>query len=329
MLADRGKVLSYLEMIHTAARDSANVVSRLREFYRYREETDLFSPVPLNDIIQQVISMTQPKWKDQALASGINIKMKTDVQNIPTISGNEAELREMLTNIVFNAVDAIPESGTITFRTFLRGECAVVEVTDTGTGMTDDVRSRCLEPFFSTKEEHGTGLGLGIVYGIVRRHDGTIEIDSELGKGTTVAISLPLYKERNLPAPPPPIGPPSRSIRILVVEDEPLVREVISVYLTEDKHIIETAANGREGLEKFKTGTFDLVLSDRAMPEMNGDQLAIAIKKIAPMMPVILLTGFGDLMTGAGERPPGVDLVVSKPFTLNTLREAIASRVNV
>jgi CheY-like chemotaxis protein len=112
-----------------------------------------------------------------------------------------------------------------------------------------------------------------------------------------------------------------------VVEDEPLVREVIEVYLHEDRHIIETASNGREGLEKFRTGTFDLVMSDRAMPEVNGDMLAAEIKKIKPDQPVILLTGFGDLMSGAGEKPDGVDIIVSKPFTLNSLREAISKAI--
>jgi signal transduction histidine kinase len=322
-LRDTDRARGYVEMIHTAAEDSAKIVARLREFYRYREENDVFTPVSLNDLIQQVISLTQPRWKDQAQANGVHVTMRTDLQNIPTISGNEAELREMLFNIVFNAIDAIPSRGTITFRTSLREECAVLQVIDSGTGMTEDVRNRCLEPFFSTKDEHGTGLGLGIVYGIVRRHDGTIEIDSAPAKGTTISIGLPLYKEDRAPVRPAPASVMERPLHILVVEDEPLVREVIEVYLREDNHIIQTAANGREGLEKYRAGTFDLVLTDRAMPEVNGDVLAAEIKKINPHQPVILLTGFGDLMSGAGEKPDGVDLVVSKPFTLNSLRDAL------
>lgn len=322
-LSNEERARGYVEMIHTAAEDSAKIVARLREFYRYREESDLFTPVSLNDLIQQVISLTQPRWKDQAQANGVHVTMKTELQNIPTISGNEAELREMLFNIVFNAIDAITERGTITFRTSMREENALLEIEDTGTGMSEEVRSRCLEPFFSTKDEHGTGLGLGIVYGIVRRHDGTIDIESRLGKGTTVTISLPLYKETRLPARPEPAQPMSRPLRILVVEDEPLVREVIEVYLHEDHHIVQTAGNGREDLEKYREGEFDLVMTDRAMPEVNGDVLAAEIKKINPKQPVILLTGFGDLMSGAGEQPEGVDLVVSKPFTLNSLREAV------
>jgi CheY-like chemotaxis protein len=169
---------------------------------------------------------------------------------------------------------------------------------------------------------------LGSVYGIVRRHDGEVDIQSEPQRGTSVALSIPL--ERGAEKPPTPKLPEQASLplRILIVEDEPLVREVLGVYLTEDHHHITTAINGREGLEKFQAGDFDLVLTDRAMPEMNGDQLAAEIKKLKPRQPLILLTGFGDLMTGAGEQPDGVDLVVSKPFTLNTLRGAIAKSIS-
>jgi len=328
-LRNEEKARGYIEMIHTAADDSSKIVARLREFYRYREENDIFTPVSLNDLIQQVISLTQPRWKDQSQAKGVYLTLKTEMENIPTIAGNEAELREMLFNVVFNAIDAIPKEGAITFRTSMRGECALLQVSDTGTGMTEDVRSRCLEPFFSTKDEHGTGLGLGIVYGIVRRHDGSIEIDSAPGKGTTVSISLPLYKEQVRPPVPEPAGVMERPLHLLVVEDEPLVREVIEVYLREDNHIVQTAANGREGLEKYRAGTFDIVLTDRAMPEVNGDVLAAEIKKINPQQPVILLTGFGDLMIGSGEKPEGVDLVVSKPFSLNSLREALIKAIHM
>jgi len=250
--------------------------------------------------------------------------MKTELENIPTIAGNETELREMLFNVVFNAIDAIPKQGTITFLTSMRGEDALLQVVDNGTGMTEEVRSRCMEPFFSTKDKHGTGQGLGIVYGIVRRHDGTITIESGPGKGTTVSITLPLYREATLAAPPEPDGVMERPLHLLVVEDEPLVREVIEVYLREDKHLVETAANGREGLEKYRAGIFDVVMTDRSMPEVNGDVLAAEIKKINPHQRVILLTGYGDLMTGAGEKPEGVDLIVSKPFTFSSLRAAMA-----
>jgi signal transduction histidine kinase len=328
-LRDEERARGYVEMIHSAAEDSVKIVARLREFYRYREENDLFTPVSLNDLIQQVISLTQPRWKDQAQSQGVYVTIETALQNIPTVDGNEAELREMLLNVVVNAIDSIPAQGKITFRTSANSEYALLEIDDTGTGMSEEVRLRCIEPFFSTKDERGTGLGLGIVYGIVRRHEGSIEITSAPGRGTTVSISLPLYKEKEKPVSPEPPATVERDLRILVVEDEPLVREVIEVYLREDHHMVETAVNGRLGLEKYRAGTFDLVLTDRAMPEINGDVMAAAIKKINPSQPVILLTGFGDLMSEAGETPEGVDMVVSKPFTLKSLRSAMSKALKL
>jgi signal transduction histidine kinase len=326
VLADSAKARSYIEMINTAAKESAKVVGRLREFYLRPEQGDLVAPVSVNEVVQQVIAVTQPRWKDQAHAAGVNIAIRTELGAVPTVAGNEAELREALANVVFNAIDAIPERGTITIRTEVQGRWLVITVTDDGVGMSEDVRVRCLEPFYSTKEDQGIGLGLGSVYGIMRRHEGGIDIRSELGRGTSVILSLPLERGQPPAAAGPSVPAPS-ALRVLVVDDEPLVREVLSVYLSEDEHQITTAANGREALEKFRAAEFDLVLTDRAMPEMNGDQFAREVKKLKPAMPVILLTGFGDLMSGAGEKPEGVDLVVGKPFTLNTLREAIARSV--
>ncbi len=280
LLLETQKARSYLEMIHTAAKDSARVVSRLREFYRYREKNEIFSPVVLNDLILQVIALTQPRWKDQALAAGVNIEIRTELGNVPTVPGNEGDLREAIANVMFNAIDAIPKRGTITIRSEVQGRWAVITITDTGVGMSEEVRQRCLEPFFTTKKDQGTGLGLGSVYGTVRRHEGEIDLQSEPGRGTSVCISLPTEKNLKAPEARKPVSETPPPLRILVVEDEPLVREVLSVYLAEDKHEIVVAADGREGLEKFKSGGhFDLILTDRAMPEMNGDALAIEVKK--------------------------------------------------
>ncbi len=352
-LDDKEKAKYYLEMISTAAKDAANVVARLKEFYRQREEGEIWLPVNLNQIVDQVISITQPKWKDQALASGIRIRIETNLQEVPLVAGNEAELRQALINLVFNAVDAMPEGGTIRLRTGVHEQkpAAIsrggqesgekihkgsngasqppvfIEVSDTGTGMSEEVRQRCMDPFFTTKGERGTGLGLSIVYGIIQRHEGKIDIESESGKGTTFRIGLPLWTGRKAETRKKQSEGMSRSLRVLVIDDEPLVREVVTEYLTGDGHTVETATNGREGLEKFQAGWFDLVVTDRAMPEMSGDQLAATIKQIAPDKPIVLLTGFGEMMQTAGEKPAGVGYIVSKPVTLAALREAVAKAV--
>jgi PAS domain S-box-containing protein len=323
-LENKEKVKHYSQMMNTAAKDAANVVRRLREFYRAREEDEIFLSVDLNSLVKQVIMLTQPRWKDQALASGITIDTETHLQNVPHVAGNEAEVREVLTNLIFNAVDAMPEGGTLTLRTRSDGQHVVVEVSDTGTGMTDEVLRRCLEPFFSTKLERGTGLGLAMVYGIIQRHQGTLAIESEPGQGTTFILRLPVYTEQGVERRSQAGEVLSRRLQILVVDDEPPVREVITAYLAGDGHTVETASNGSEGLEKFLAGGFDVVVTDQGMPEMAGDQLAAAIRRIAPDMPVILLTGFGDLMIASGETPAGVDIIVGKPVALAALRQALA-----
>jgi len=323
-LDNKEKVTRYLKMVNTSAQDAANVVRRLREFYRNRDEEELLLPINLNELVEQVIMLTQPRWKDQALASGVTIRVETDLQNVARVTGNESELREVLTNLILNAADAMAESGRITLRTRSDGTHVVLEVTDTGIGMTEEVHQRCLEPFFTTKGKRGTGLGLAMVYGIIRRHQGTLSIESEPGRGTTIIIRLPVHLGQGARARTHEAKTASRRWRLLVVDDEPAVREVVTEYLAADGHHVETATNGREGLEKFLAGRFDVVVTDQGMPEMSGDQLAAAIKRVAPNISVILLTGFGDIMKAAGDQPVDVDTILTKPVTVSALRQALA-----
>lgn len=324
LLDDKEKVMKYLQVINTAGKDAAHVVSRLREFYRSRNQEEAFRPFDLNKLVEQAVTFTQPKWKDQALASGLTFLLKTEFQKVPTLPGNESEIREALTNLIFNAVDAMPKGGTITLRTSLKDGQVVLEVGDTGIGMTEEVRQRCLEPFFSTKGERGTGLGLAMVYGIIQRHKGTIDIQSEFGKGTTFAIGFPIEGDQKGEALQTVESlASSRRLRVLAVDDDPLTLMVTVECLLADHHLVETAVNGREGLQKYQDGQFDLVVTDQGMPEMNGLQMAAAIKQIAPKVPVIMLTGYGQAMT-QDESPTAVDLVVGKPITKSGLKEAIA-----
>jgi CheY-like chemotaxis protein len=255
---------------------------------------------------------------------GITIRMQTELQpNVPVFA-DEAELREAFTNLVFNAVDALPRGGMITLRTSTQAEQAILEISDTGTGMTDEVRQRCFEPFFSTKGDAGTGLGLASVYGIIQRHGGEIRIHSKLGQGTTFTIRLPVHTGQ--PAPPrkakTPVALNGHSLHVLVVEDDPMIRGIEVEYMVSDGHTVETAADGCEGLSKFRASKFDLVLVDRAMPEINGDQLTEAIKELDPDMPVILVTGFTDILRD-NHKQRRANLILSKPFSHDSLRAAI------
>jgi CheY-like chemotaxis protein len=328
-LDDREKTIEWIKNIHRAAGDASEVVNRMREFYRQRDHSECFVPVDLEHLIKEVISLTQPKWKDQALARGKIIRIHVEFGQVPAVPENPHEIRETLTNLIFNAVDAMPEGGDLTLGARQEGKYGIMEICDTGTGMSEEVRQRCLEPFFTTKGDRGTGLGLGMVHGIIRRHEGEIEIQSKLDQGTTFRVKLPLYK-RVQTAPRAETRVKSiPSLHVLVVDDEPYVREVISGYLESDGHTVETAADGGEGLLKFLAGWYDLIITDRSMPEMSGDQLAASIKKHAPKKPVIImLTGFGEMMNAVEELPQGVDTVIGKPASMEALRKAISSLFN-
>ena len=191
-LDNKDAVHSDLHKINMAAQDAMTVVSRLRGFYRKRHEGEVFTPVSLDDLVGQTLSLAEAEWKDEAQANGRTIRVETDLHEVPPVSGNEPELRDLLTNLIFNAVDAMPSGGKISIRTRHHNEHLAIEVSDTGTGMTEEVRQRCMDPFFTTKDDGSTGMGLAIVYGIVQRHEGTIDIESEPGKGTNFAVLLPI-----------------------------------------------------------------------------------------------------------------------------------------
>jgi CheY-like chemotaxis protein len=218
-------------------------------------------------------------------------------------------------------VDAMPDGGRISLQTAIEDNRAALRIRDTGMGMTETVRQRCLEPFFSTKGDRGTGLGLSMVYGIIERHHGQLDIESAVGKGTTFIIRLPLAEETPAAAAVADAPKADSPLNVLVVDDELRSREVLIAYLRTDNHAVATASSGREALEKFKRGRFDLVVMDRAMPEMNGEQTAQFIKKVNGDVPIILLTGFSGGVDVNGS--DAIDVVLHKPITLETLRHTL------
>ncbi len=323
-LADIATTRRFLKIINTAGQDASHVISQLRDFYRPREAIDLFSRVDLNEIIEQCVPLTQPKWKDQALAEGRQIVLALDLGKLPAISGNASDMREIATNLVFNAVDAMPHGGKITLRSSVDAGDVIFEVIDNGAGMTEEVRERCLEPFFYTKGEKGTGLGLSMVFGIVKRHEGAVEIDSEVGKGTTFRIRLPAQdKAQELASDDDfELG---RTLNVLVVDDEPIARDVIARYLVTDGHRVITAINGLEAIERVKTESFDLLITDHSMPGMNGVQLAAMVREMRPGQPIVLATGFGEARVESSEMQGDIDLVLRKPVPRRELRRALVS----
>jgi signal transduction histidine kinase/CheY-like chemotaxis protein len=327
LLDNKKDVRRMLELINTSAVDASEVISRMRQFYKLRADDTTLEPVDLNVLVRQIVDLTRPNWQNQAQAKGIEIEVATDLSDVPTIHGSASEIREILINMVINAVDAMPEGGTLTLRTHSAGKNVEIEVADTGTGMTDEVREQCFKLFFSTKGERGTGLGLGVAQGIVRRHGGVITVESELGEGTTFKIRLPVAEGAEPKTPPEePLNGNGehRSLKVLLVDDDPRGRGVIAEYLRADGHSVVTAEDGAIGFDTFRKGDFDVVITDMAMPGMNGDRLASAVKSLAPDTPVILLTGFGNLMDPDLETPKDVDVLLSKPASVEKIRDALA-----
>ncbi len=325
-LDNKTLVNEYLQIMNTASKDAMNIVARLREFYRKRQKAETFLPLDLKQICEQAVLLTRPKWKNQALANGAVIRFETELEGLPKIAGNDSALREVLTNMIFNAVDAMPQGGAITLKGWPEEGFVRLYLSDTGNGMSEEARKHCFEPFFTTKGTAGTGLGLSMVYGVMKRHEGTIEVQSELGKGTTFVMRLPVWKEIARPAGPikAPAAGIGKALDILVVDDEPNVRRVVQEYFAGDGHRVTTADDAREGFLKFEAGRFDLVVTDWAMPgEYTAERMTAEIKRLSPATPIILLTGFGEIMKAKGQEPSAVDYVLAKPPTLLSVREAV------
>ncbi len=323
MWRDVAETRSTLETIKAAAKDAREIVRRLREFYNPGEQLAT-SPLDLDIVVQEAVSLTEAVWRAQAEAEGRGVQLVVDVGDAADVQANAAQLHELLTNLIINAVDAMPEGGTISIKARNADKHVVVDVSDTGTGMPEDIRKRCLEPFFSTKGERGTGMGLAMCYGIVQRHGGKLDIESASGEGTTVRITLPVAVAEAVSEPRRPRPVSAVKLNVLVADDEVWVQKILSKCLKRDGHTCEVVATGEACLAQLETQSFDLVITDRAMPQMSGDEVARRVKETHPDLPVIMLTGFGDIMHYADELPEGVDLVLSKPVTPEELREAIA-----
>jgi CheY-like chemotaxis protein len=326
----------YLTVIQRAIEGVGNTVGRMRMFSRPRESELTLTRINLNILLQQVVELTRARWNTIPQERGIVIELRSDLMpDLPPIMGAENEIRDALTNLILNAVDAMPDGGTMTLRSGVQPTqreqttpAIVIEVGDTGVGMPEDVRARCLEPFFTTKGERGTGLGLAMVYGMVQRHSAELEIDSELGSGTTVrlrfASAVPVEGRRRAST-----ARTSGALRILLVDDDPLLLKSLQDVLESEGHSVTTADGGQKGIDEFFAARgrgvhFAVVITDLGMPKVDGRTVAAAIKPAAPDTGIILLTGWGQRLQDEGELPDYVDRVLSKPPRLLEVRAALA-----
>jgi signal transduction histidine kinase/ActR/RegA family two-component response regulator/HAMP domain-containing protein len=331
-LSERGR--ASLQVMERAIDDVAATVGRMREFYRQRAPQLTLSTVNVNQIMQHVVDLTRARWSDMPQQRGIVIKMRQDLgENLPLILGVEGEIREALTNLVFNAVDAMPEGGIVTLRTRLEGPHVLIEVRDTGAGMDEATQRRCMEPFFTTKGERGTGLGLATVYGMTERHGARLAIDSELGKGTAMKMYFPVAAQAAEMDEGAAALRPASSLKILIVDDDPTLLASLGNILGADGHEVTQADSGQGGIDRFREAEeagrgYEVVITDLGMPYVDGRKVAETVKQIAPATPVILLTGWGQrLIPDSDEGPVNVDQVLSKPPKIRELRAALAKCV--
>ncbi len=328
-LSDRAR--GYLNIIRRAIADVGETVKGMRQFYRPQDGQSALTQIDLNPIVAQVIELTRVRWRDLPQQRGIAIAMRTELQQpLAAILGQESEIRDALTNLIFNAVDAMPEGGTLTVRTRSSAETVQLEVVDSGVGMDEETRRRCLEPFFTTKGERGTGLGLAMVYGMVRRHSAELEVDSALHQGTTFRITFPAAQAAAASAQEVARDVVLRPLSILIVDDDPLVLESLRATLESDGHKVTAADGGQAGVDSFaeiqqRGERFDVVITDLGMPHIDGRRVASAVKAASPSTPVVLLTGWGQRLVDEGDIPAHVDHVLNKPPKLRDLRAALSN----
>jgi len=312
-----------LEIIQRSTFDAADVVRRVLGFTAIQPVTAQ-AAVDLNEVVREVVELTRPRWRDEAQMHAIALDVSLELGDIPRVAGEAPALREVIMNLLFNAIDAMPESGTIRIATWAADDWAYCSITDTGGGMSEDVRRRAFEPFFTTKGPKGTGLGLSVSHGIVQRHGGELSLRDNEPAGTVVTIRLPQSVSSAVGAPPAPtpLGPP---LRVLVIDDEVTVREALADTLADEGHTVIQAASGKEGLARLSGGArVDVVITDLGMPDMTGWDVARGVRTQFPGLPVGLVTGWAVALQMSDEERRAVDFVIAKPYTVDALRLALA-----
>jgi signal transduction histidine kinase/ActR/RegA family two-component response regulator len=332
---DLEKVKHGLDIIIKTAEDGAKTVKRIQDFARQRRDHN-FELVSIDQISMDASEITRPRWKNCAEASNIHITLELQIGSNAMVMGDDSELREVLVNMVFNAIDAMPEGGTLTLSTHTEGDSVIVKVIDTGVGMYPEVRSRIFDPFFTTKGKAGLGLGLAVSFGIIRRHSGNIEVESQYGSGTEFRITLPLAKivEKSVSQSEcvamvlpeevfPTIDEQQLPMRLLVVDDEIFVRDLLRDILEGERCDVSIAESGSEALALFRETNFDGVFTDVGMPGMSGWELAREIRQINKKIPIAVITGWGEAVGSHEQKEAGVDWVVAKPFTADRIAELV------
>jgi signal transduction histidine kinase/ActR/RegA family two-component response regulator len=328
---DPAKIEAGLELIIKSAEDGAHIIRRIQDFARQRPSRE-FEIISIAELLKDACEMTRPRWEARSEFAPIRFALHADC--IAQIKGDPVELREVLVNMIYNAVDAMPSGGEVRVATQESRDRVMICITDTGTGMTPEVKQRLFDPFFTTKGKAGTGMGLAVSFGIIRRHDGSIEVDSEPGRGTTFKISLPKVSpasttEESATPVESAIATSDDKVRVLVVDDETHVREVLIEALEAEGCEVVSAQSGEIALALFNQyeGKFDAVFTDIGMPEMSGWELVTEIRERSKTMPIAIISGWADAISVQTRNAVRADWVVAKPFDINKI-SSIAQEIS-
>ena len=323
------KMRSRLMSVEQAALDGAETVRRIREFTKIQPDEPL-STIDLSTMVTAVVEVMRPSWESGMHARDCHIGLEFDLGDNVHAAGISAEIREVLANVLLNSVQAMPDGGALSISTGRSESSSWVRIADTGCGMTEDVRKRVFDPFFTTKGVEGTGLGMSVAYGIVKRHRGSISIESTPGEGTAITISLPAVStfEPEKVEKRPIESTEAIPAKILVVDDQELFAQAFSGMLSEYGHAVCVARSGPEAIEQFKSEPFDLVFTDLGMPGMSGWQVAKSIKDMDPETPVVLMTGWGSEVDTDRLAESQVDMVLSKPVKMEDLSGIVSNALS-
>jgi signal transduction histidine kinase len=328
-------VVGNLDLIRTRATDpriarlADNALSAAQRGSRLTGQLLAFSrsqrlaaePVDLNSLVTGMSDLLS-----QSLGKSITLKTSLAAK-LPPVMGNHHQLELAILNLAINGRDAMPDGGTISIKTERsdRSGFARITVSDTGLGMSPEIMARAFDPFFTTKPTgRGTGLGLSQVYGVVRQLNGEVEIKSEIGKGTTVEIVLPLAPSRSIieQESGKVAQGPAGTAKILVIDDDDDVRDVITSTLSDLGYQLRTASSGAEGVQNIREWRPDLVVLDFAMPGMNGAEVAFKSREGQPDLRILFVSGYSD--TSALEAAVGNTPLLHKPFRPADLAVAVA-----
>jgi signal transduction histidine kinase/CheY-like chemotaxis protein len=323
---DHKQIYDKINVILGSVDDGVGIVARMQDFTRAEAHRTGYASVDVRELVEQVIELSMPRWKNISEANGIMYYMdKQGMEDVSTVWGNSTELREVILNIINNSLDAMPEGGHLSFRTWNEDGNVFLSISDTGEGMYDDIRKNVFDPFLTTKMPNGTGLGMSISYGIIKRHGGGINVESEVGRGTTITIRLPINKDNTdfVTRSEEKHELKVTNLRILVVDDEQAACDLLSEFLSQEGQNVKCVYGGREAIKQLMSESFDLVLSDLVMPEVGGREIIKMLDTLNKRPKVGLITGWSEETEAFSMEDMKVDFIVKKPFDFSELTKCI------